>query len=82
VKLGGDRGARLTANARAAGRVAVQERARNRAMDLTPTIQEIQAAGCESLRDIAAGLEEPIPPLTDREIPRSEQRHIKTQRRA
>jgi hypothetical protein len=51
-------------------------------MDLTPTIQEIQAAGCESLRDIAAGLEEPIPPLTDREIPRSEQRHIKTQRRA
>jgi hypothetical protein len=25
---------------------------------------------------------EPIPPLTDREIPRSEQRHIKTQRRA
>jgi hypothetical protein len=38
-------------------------------MDLTPTIQEIQAAGCESLRDNAAGLEEPIPPLTDREIP-------------
>ena len=44
VKLGGDRGARLTAKARAAGRAAVQKRA--------------QAAGCESLRAIAAGLEE------------------------
>jgi hypothetical protein len=31
VKLGGDRGARLTAKARAAGRAAVQERVRNRA---------------------------------------------------
>ena len=31
VKLGGDRGARLTAKARAAGRAAVQARARNRA---------------------------------------------------
>ena len=58
VKLGGDRGARLTAKARAAGRAAVQERARSRAMDLAPTIQELQAAGCESLRAIAAGLEE------------------------
>jgi DNA invertase Pin-like site-specific DNA recombinase len=35
VKLGGDRGARLSAKARAAGRAAVQERVRN--------------AGCESL---------------------------------
>ena len=49
---------RLMAKARAAGRAAVQERARNRAMDLAPTIQELQAAGCESLRAIAAGLEE------------------------
>ena len=57
VKLGGDRGARLTAKARAAGRAAVQERARSRAMD-APTIQELQAGGCESLRAIAAGLEE------------------------
>src|ERR1700738_5356820 len=40
------------------GRAAVQERARSRAMDLAPTIQELQAAGCESLRAIAAGLEE------------------------
>jgi hypothetical protein len=58
VKLGGDRGARLSAKARAAGRAAVQERVRSRAQDLAPTIQELQAAGCESLRAIAAGLEE------------------------
>src|ERR1700738_351512 len=47
VKLGGDRGARLTAKARAAGRAAVQERARSRAMDLAPTIQELRAGGWE-----------------------------------
>jgi DNA invertase Pin-like site-specific DNA recombinase len=58
VKLGGDRGARLTAKARAAGRAAVQERARSRAMDIAPTIKELQQAGRESLRAIAAGLEE------------------------
>ena len=57
-KLGGDRGARLTAKARAAGRAALQDRARTRAADLMPTIKELQADGCESLRDIAAGLEE------------------------
>jgi hypothetical protein len=57
VKLGGDRGARLTAKARAAGRAAVKARARNRALDLVPAIQELQAAGCESLRAIAAGLQ-------------------------
>ena len=48
VKLRGDRGARLTVKARAAGRV----------HDLAPAIQELQAAGCELLRAIAAGLEE------------------------
>jgi hypothetical protein len=37
--------------------VAVKQ-ARNRALDLAATIQELQAAGCESLRAIAAGLEE------------------------
>jgi DNA invertase Pin-like site-specific DNA recombinase len=58
VKLGGDRGARLTAKAQAAGRAAVQERVRSRAADLAPTIKELQAAGCESLRAIAAGLED------------------------
>jgi Recombinase len=49
---------RLTAKQRAAGRAVQQERARDRATDLMPTIKELQAAGCESLRDIAAGLEE------------------------
>jgi DNA invertase Pin-like site-specific DNA recombinase len=58
VKLGGDRGARLTARARAAGRAAVQTRARSRALDLAPIIQELQAAGYQSLRAVAAGLEE------------------------
>jgi DNA invertase Pin-like site-specific DNA recombinase len=56
-KLGGDRGARLTAKARAEGREAQRTRARARAADLAPTIRELQAAGCESLRAIAAGLE-------------------------
>src|SRR5436305_7129966 len=57
-KLGGDRGARLTAQARAAGGATLQKQARNRALDLAPTIQELRAAGRESLRAIAAGLEE------------------------
>ena len=58
VKLGGDRGGRLTAKQRAAGRAVQQERARDRAADLMPTIKELQAAGCESLRAIAAALDE------------------------
>jgi hypothetical protein len=35
-----------------------RERAPRRATDLAPTIAELRAAGCESLRAIAAGLEE------------------------
>jgi DNA invertase Pin-like site-specific DNA recombinase len=58
VQLGGDRGGRLTAKQRAAGRAVQEEQARNRALDLMPTIQELQAAGCASLRAIAAALEE------------------------
>jgi hypothetical protein len=58
VKLGGDRGARLTAKQRALGRAALQEKARARASDLAPIVHELQTAGCESLRAIAAGLEE------------------------
>jgi DNA invertase Pin-like site-specific DNA recombinase len=58
VKLGGDRGARLTAKARAAGRAALQAKARARAADLSPTVKELQAGGAESLRAIAAGLDE------------------------
>jgi DNA invertase Pin-like site-specific DNA recombinase len=56
-KLGGDRGARLTAKARAAGRAVLMARAQERASDLAATIKELQAAGCESLRAIAEGLE-------------------------
>ena len=56
-KLGGDRGARLTVKARAAGRAVLVARAQGRASDLAATIKEPQAAGCESLRAIAKGLE-------------------------
>jgi DNA invertase Pin-like site-specific DNA recombinase len=58
VKLGGDRGARLTARQRALGTAVRQEQARARALDLAPTIKELQAAGCTSLRAIAAALVE------------------------
>src|SRR5215475_12806885 len=57
VKLGGDRGARLTAKQRAAGVAVRQEQARSRALDLAPTVKELQAAGFESLRAIAEGLD-------------------------
>jgi len=50
VKLGGDREARLTAKQRAAGRAVLMDRARKRALDLAPTIAELRAAGCGSLR--------------------------------
>jgi DNA invertase Pin-like site-specific DNA recombinase len=57
VKLGGDRGARLTAKARAAGTAALRAKAQARAADLAATVKELQAAGCESLRSIAEGLD-------------------------
>jgi len=47
----------LTAKARAAGRAIQRQQARNRALDLAPTIKELQEAGCTSLRAIAAALE-------------------------
>lgn len=56
VKLGGDRGNRLSAEARAAGRAARAATAAARAGDLAPTIAEIRAAGATSLREIAAVL--------------------------
>jgi DNA invertase Pin-like site-specific DNA recombinase len=56
-KLGGDRGARLTAKQRAAGRAVQQAQARERAADLAGTIKELQAAGSASLRTIAEGLD-------------------------
>jgi DNA invertase Pin-like site-specific DNA recombinase len=58
VKVGGFRGAKLTAKARAAGRAVSVERANARAVDLAETVKELQAAGYESLRAIAAGLDE------------------------
>jgi DNA invertase Pin-like site-specific DNA recombinase len=54
VKLGGFRaGAKLTTKARQAGVRAVQARADARAIDLAPTVRELQAAGKTSLRGIA-----------------------------
>jgi hypothetical protein len=56
VKLGGDRGTRLTAKARAKGREVQKTRARVRAADLSEIVKELQASGAVSLRAIAAGL--------------------------
>jgi ABC-type uncharacterized transport system substrate-binding protein len=44
-KLGGDRGARLTVKARAAGRAVLMARAQERASDLAATIKELQELG-------------------------------------
>ena len=57
-KLGGNRGVKLTAKARAAGRAVVAKRATARAADLAPIIAEIRAAGIDSLRGISAVLNE------------------------
>jgi len=56
VKLGGDRGGRLTAKVRMAGCKARAARADARAADLAPTVADIQASGARSLRAIAAEL--------------------------
>ena len=56
VKLGGDRGSRLTGKARKAGNEAVRRAANTRAADVAPIIVELRAAGATSLRAIAAGL--------------------------
>jgi DNA invertase Pin-like site-specific DNA recombinase len=56
VKLGGDRGAQLTAKQRAAGRAVLIERAEARAADLSDIVKELQASGATSLRAIAEGL--------------------------
>ena len=55
-KLGGNRGASLTAKARAAGCAARTNQANARAADLAPTIAEIRRGGSTSLRSIAAEL--------------------------
>jgi DNA invertase Pin-like site-specific DNA recombinase len=56
VKLGGDRGGRAPAKARRAGNEAMRRAADTRAADVAPAIKHARAAGCESLRAIAAYL--------------------------
>lgn len=55
-KLGGNRGAVLTDDARAAGRASQARRAASRAADLAPTISSLQKAGITSLGSIAREL--------------------------
>lgn len=56
VKLGGDRGATLSTEAKAKGVAALQARADGRAADLAPIVAELRASGATSLRSLAAGL--------------------------
>jgi len=56
TRLGGDRGVVPSKAARAKAVEAVKARADSRAADLAPIIKDLQAAGAESLRAIAAGL--------------------------
>ena len=58
VKLGGDRGATLSTEAKAKGVEAVKARAEGRASDLAPIISDLRASGATSLRSLAAGLNE------------------------
>jgi DNA invertase Pin-like site-specific DNA recombinase len=53
VKLGGDRGGRLTAKERRVGIQIRQARAAAKAADLAPVIAELRAAGATTLRAIA-----------------------------
>jgi hypothetical protein len=55
VKLGGDRGYRLTAKARAMGRAVLQERAQSAIDHLAPTISELRAAVQERIAQPGAG---------------------------
>jgi DNA invertase Pin-like site-specific DNA recombinase len=56
TKLGGDRGVMPSRKTSAMGVAALQTRANSRAADIAPIIAELQAAGAESLRAIAEGL--------------------------
>jgi DNA invertase Pin-like site-specific DNA recombinase len=56
TKLGGDRGVVPSKRARALATEALRTRAESRAADIAPIIKDLQAAGAESLRDIAKGL--------------------------
>jgi hypothetical protein len=67
VKLGGNRGTKLTLKARRAGVKPVQARVTARVADLAPVVRELQAAGVTSLVGIAAALNErSIPTATGR----------------
>ena len=57
-KLGGDRGVVPSRKTRALAVEALQARANSRASDIAPIIKDLQAAGAESLRAIADGLNE------------------------
>lgn len=56
VQLGGDRGARLSAEQRARGRAVRTVQATARATDLAPVISELRAAGASTLVALAEGL--------------------------
>jgi DNA invertase Pin-like site-specific DNA recombinase len=56
--LGGNRGAVITADARALSRAAASAKADRRAVDLMPTITELQTAGLTSLGALARALTE------------------------
>ena len=58
VKLGGDRGVRPTAKMHKRSAAVRRQAAAARAADIKPTIEELRASGAESLRAIAAGLNE------------------------
>jgi DNA invertase Pin-like site-specific DNA recombinase len=57
-KLGGNRGVKLSPQAREAGRAELVKRANAHANDLAPTIAEMRQAGTVSLHGIAAALNE------------------------
>lgn len=58
VKLGGDRGARLTRKQRQAGSAVISSRATQRACDLAPVLTELRERGVISLSAIAQALTE------------------------
>jgi Recombinase len=58
MKSGNTHGAKRTAKAREVGRKVRTARAVSRAVDLAPAINELQASGVTTLRDIAAALNE------------------------
>lgn len=58
VKLGGNRGAIITPEARMAGRASATAKAKARASDLLPIITELQGAGTTSLGGLARALSE------------------------